>query len=134
MYRERLEGHQEKLNIIQKKIDSLRKIMNHQKINGHEEINTLVFKKYVELNDVTKTTAYINSCGYRIPTNTYVGERKYKTNDITAILKEGNRFVEDELVEAVELIKELDKLFFKINIATGGGTRQGTRRSIHTKD
>lgn len=134
MYKARLEGHQEKLNIIQKKIDKLRKIMAHQKIKGHEEINTLVFKKYIELNDVTNTTAYINECGYRIPTNTYIGERKYKTNDITAILKDGHRLVEDELVEAVGLMKELDKLFFKINIATGGGTRQGSRRSLHIED
>ncbi len=46
----------------------------------------VVFKLYLQLENVVKVTETVNDLGFRIKTNTYARERKYSTNDITSII------------------------------------------------
>ncbi|NFO10940.1 hypothetical protein FDB29_07420 [Clostridium botulinum] len=115
IYNERLAKYQSKIDILQNKVNRFVMLSEKNKLEEEDNINTIVFKKYIELSNVKRVVDYINNLGFKIPTDTYVGERKYLTNDITKILK-GNVEVNPELIECVTLMKELDKRFSKINL------------------
>ena len=66
-----------------------------------------VFKKYLELESVRAVANYINELGYRVKTNSYVGERKYIGTDITKIILSDIE-IDKELKEVVKLIQELN--------------------------
>lgn len=64
----------------------IRAIEENKEIKEEDSFETIVFKKYLEVENVTKVAKYINDLGYRIKTDSYVGERKYIGKDITKIL------------------------------------------------
>ncbi|AWK52222.1 hypothetical protein DIC82_14985 [Clostridium beijerinckii] len=115
IYNDRLKKYKDKVCSLESKINRFVMLSQTNTLEETDDINSIVFKKYIELSDVRRVADYINSLGLKIPTNTYVGERKYLTNDITQILK-SKAEVNPELRECVSLMKELDKTFSKINI------------------
>ncbi len=115
IYNDRVTKYQDKIDVLQHKVNRFIKLSEKNISKDNDNINTIVFKKYIELSDVKRVADYINSLGLKIPTDTYIGERKYLTNDITVILKSKTE-VNPELIECVTLMKELDKRFSKINL------------------
>ena len=95
------------------KIDRFVNVLDRCTIKPDDSLEIIVFKKYIELGDVVKVTAYINEKGYRIQTNSYIGERKYISNDITNIIS--NRSIDDELSYAIKEMKEIDRMLIKMN-------------------
>jgi hypothetical protein len=71
-----------KIDDIEKKIKELNKLKKLLRIPvvDDDSIEELVFKKYLELENVTKVAEYINGVGHRIR------NRKYIANDISAII------------------------------------------------
>lgn len=95
---------QEKINIL----DKIIKVIDENKeISETDNFETIVFKKYLEFENVTKVAKYINELGYRIKTNSYIGERKYIGTDITNIISH-EADVEKELKEVVIYIQGLN--------------------------
>lgn len=68
------------------KIDSYLKILEKSIIDESDHVELVVFKLYLQLENVVKVTETVNDLGFRIKTNTYARERKYSTNDITSII------------------------------------------------
>ena len=68
------------------KIDSYLKILEESIIDESDHVELVVFKLYLQLENVVKVTETVNDLGFRIKTNTYARERKYSTNDITSII------------------------------------------------
>lgn len=99
----RIKKYNEEMSIIKKIINVLEKF---SKINEMDTFETIVFKKYLELENVSKVAKYVNELGYRIKTNSYIGERKYNGTDITEILIKDNVKVEDELKEVVKYLQD----------------------------
>ena len=70
-----------------KRVDKIIKVISENiEIKDNDSFETIIFKKYLEVENVTKVAQYINDLGYRVKTNSYVGERKYIGTDITKIL------------------------------------------------
>lgn len=61
-------------------------IEDNGSINEGDTLETIIFKKYLELENVQKVANYINDLGYRVKTNSYIGERKYTSSDISDII------------------------------------------------
>ena len=61
-------------------------IQNNSEIKDTDSFETIIFKKYLELENVQSVAKYINDLGKRVKTDSYVGERKYIGTDITEIL------------------------------------------------
>ncbi|MBN3375836.1 hypothetical protein [Clostridium botulinum] len=61
-------------------------IENNGEIKEDDTFETIIFKKYLELENVKKVADYINSLGYRVETQSYIGERKYTSIDISKII------------------------------------------------
>lgn len=61
-------------------------IENNGEIKEDDTFETIIFKKYLELENVKKVADYINSLGYRVETKSYIGERKYTSIDISKII------------------------------------------------
>ena len=78
-----IKKHNEKIQKIEKIINILE---NKSQIKEDDNFETIVFKKYLELESVRAVANYINELGYRVKTNSYVGERKYIGTDITKII------------------------------------------------
>lgn len=75
-YKEKMKGYKEIIEALEK----------YSEIEDTDSFETIVFKKYLELENVQSVAKYINDLGYRIKTDSYVGERKYIGTDITEIL------------------------------------------------
>lgn len=73
-------------------------------IEKNDNFETIVFKKYLETENVSNVAKYINDLGYRIKTDSYIGERKYKSTDITEILMK-DVDVNKELKEIVKYLQ-----------------------------
>lgn len=90
------------IKTLQNEIDEIRKLIkfikNNRIVEG-DSPETIIFKKYLELENTKKVTEYINSLGYKKPTSNKQGvkERKYITTDISNILKDRNVNVEPKL-------------------------------------
>ncbi|HBG5129743.1 TPA: hypothetical protein KQF77_003587 [Clostridioides difficile] len=82
------------------KIDSYLKILEKSIIDESDHVELVVFKLYLQLENVVKVTETVNDLGFRIKTNTYARERKYSTNDITSIIT-------DPFTDVVEDLKIL---------------------------
>lgn len=80
-------------------------IENNAVINENDTLETIVFKKYLELENADKVSKYINDLGYRIKTNSRLGERKYISSDISDIIT-GNVDVDTELKAVVQKLQE----------------------------
>jgi hypothetical protein len=74
-------------------------------INEDDPLETIIFKKYLEVENVQKVAKYINDLGYRIKTESYIGERKYIGGDITDILMSDVN-VEKKLKQVVKELQE----------------------------
>lgn len=110
IYNNRIKKYRNKVYSLETKVNRFYILSQLNILEEDDDINTIVFKKYIELSDVRRVTDYINSLGVKIPTDTYVGERKYLTNDITRILN-SKAEVNPELRECIALMKDLDKTF-----------------------
>lgn len=99
-----IKKHNEKIQKIEKIINILE---NKSAIKEDDNFETIVFKKYLELESVRAVANYINKLGYRVKTNSYVGERKYIGTDITKIILSDIE-IDKELKEIVKLIQELN--------------------------
>lgn len=92
---------------IDKKINELNKFKSLLSIGIKDEdtLNTKIFKKYLEEENVKKVAEYINSLGYR-----KAGckkPRKFISNDISEILSDKNIILENE--ELKEIVAKLFK-------------------------
>lgn len=85
-------------NEINKLEDTIR-FIERNKVKECDSIETIIFKKYLELENTKEVTEYVNGLGYRKPTSNKQGlkERKYITTDISSILKNKNANVETKL-------------------------------------
>ena len=99
-----IKKNNEKIKKIEKIINILE---NKSQIKEDDNFETIVFKKYLELESVRAVANYINELGYRVKTNSYVGERKYIGTDITKIIL-SDLDIDKELKEVVKLIQELN--------------------------
>lgn len=96
-YNNKIEKIEKIINIIEKKSE----------INDDDNFETIVFKKYLELENVREVANYINEKGYRIKTSSYIGERKYIGTDITKIIMSDIE-IDNDLKEVVKLIQKLN--------------------------
>ena len=99
-----IKKHNEKIQKIEKIINILE---NKSQIKEDDNFETIVFKKYLELESVRAVANYINELGYRVKTNSYVGERKYIGTDITKIILSDIE-IDKELKEVAKLVQELN--------------------------
>ena len=99
------EEYTKKLNSLNKYI---RVMENDTIIEESDSLEVKVFKLYMILNSVVRVAEKINEMGYRIKTNTYVGERKYKSNDITDIIINSDVEIPTELKESVREINAMN--------------------------
>ncbi|MFR3369373.1 MAG: hypothetical protein ACLTRP_03050 [Clostridioides difficile] len=99
-----IKKHNEKIKKIKKVINILE---NKSQIKEDDNFETIVFKKYLELESVRAVANYINELGYRVKTDSYIGERKYIGTDITKIIL-SDIDIDQELKEVVKLIQELN--------------------------
>lgn len=99
-----IKKHNEKIQKIEKTINILE---NKSQIKEDDNFETIVFKKYLELESVRAVANYINELGYRVKTDSYIGERKYIGTDITKIIL-SDIDIDKELKEVVKLIQELN--------------------------
>ena len=96
--------YNEKIQKIEKTINILE---NKSQIKEDDNFETIVFKKYLELESVRAVANYINELGYRVKTDSYIAERKYIGTDITKIILSDIE-IDKELKEVVKLIQELN--------------------------
>lgn len=99
-----IKKHNEKIKKIKKVINILE---NKSQIKEDDNFETIVFKKYLELESVRAVANYINELGYRVKTDSYIGERKYIGTDITKIIL-SDIDIDQELKEVVKIIQELN--------------------------
>lgn len=92
-----------KIDDINKKIKELNKLKKLLSIpiNKDDAVEEKIFKKYLELENVSKVTEYINRLGYRI------NNRKYIANDISSIINNRDiKLINNELkIVVVKLFK-----------------------------
>lgn len=93
------------------KIQKIEKIINilesKSQIKEEDNFETIVLKKYLELESVRAVANYINELGYRVKTDSYIGERKYIGTDITKIILSDTES-DKELKEVVNLIQKIN--------------------------
>lgn len=82
-------------------LDRLLRVIENGEIKEDDTFETIVFKKYLEFENVKDVADSINKLGYKIKTNSYVGSRKYTSKDISDILQNDSIEVEEELRESV---------------------------------
>ena len=99
-----IKKHNEKIQKIEKIINILE---NKSQIKEDDNFETIVFKKYLELESVRAVANYINELGYRVKTDSYIGERKYIGTDITKIILSDIE-IDKELKEVAKLVQELN--------------------------
>lgn len=99
-----IKKHNEKIQKVEKIINILE---SKSQIKEDDNFETIVFKKYLELESVRAVANYINELGYRVKTDSYIGERKYIGKDITKIIL-SDIDIDKELKEVVKLIQELN--------------------------
>ena len=99
-----IKKHNEKIQKVEKIINILE---SKSQIKEDDNFETIVFKKYLELESVRAVANYINELGYRVKTDSYIGERKYIGKDITKIIL-SDIDIDKELKEVVKLVQELN--------------------------
>ncbi|KZL88701.1 hypothetical protein [Clostridium magnum] len=97
------------------KINNFVRVLDKCEVKARDSLETIIFKKYLELGDVVKVADYINNQGHRIMTNSYKGERKYISNDIADIINNPNSSVDNELVNAIKEMKDINRMLIKMN-------------------
>lgn len=93
-----IEGNNRRLETINKYIEVLKKC----DLKESDNLETKIFKLYILLNSTQKVANYLNSLGYRIETDTFIGVRKFISTDITDTIKyNSNCVLDDDLKETV---------------------------------
>lgn len=102
-----------KLYDINNKIKELNKLkkMLMIPISADDSVEEKIFKKYLELESVSKVAEYINGIGYRIENN-----RKYIANDISSVIRDKNVVLNKNEIKTIVI-----KLF--------NGHKKGIKRS-----
>lgn len=113
---DRINRYSKIMETLENKVNRFIFLTRSTSSNMGDDLNTIIFKRYIQLSDVRKVAEDLNRLGLRIKTNTYVGERKYLPKDITNILNTKDLSIDDELYEAVDLMRQLDKLLSQINL------------------
>lgn len=98
-----MKKYKEEMSILNMIIDT---INNFSQICENDSFETIVFKKYLELENVSEVAKYLNDKGYRIKTYSYKGERKYIGTDVTRIILNKYAKVDDQLKDVVRLIQK----------------------------
>lgn len=94
--------YNEKMRIINKILNA---INTKSELKECDDFETIVFKKYLEVENVSHVAKYVNDLGYRVKTNTNIGERKYNGTDITEILISDVN-IDEELKEVVKYLQD----------------------------
>lgn len=97
------------------RINKLVNVLDKCIIDQDDSLETIVFKKYLELGDLVKVATYINNQGYRIKTGSYKGKRKFISNDIADIMDNPASSVDVELIGAIREMKSIDRILVKMN-------------------
>lgn len=87
------------------KLDFILKVLEGNSINPYDQVETVIYKLYLQLNNVSLVADEVNKIGFRIKTESTKGQRKYTSNDITQILESDKVQVDRELNEVVKMIK-----------------------------
>ena len=95
--------HKRKMEEIEKILDTIDK---YSEIKKDDSFENIVFKKYLQLENVKSVAKYLNDEGYRIKTYSYKGERKYIGTDVTRIILNKYAKVDDQLKDVVRLIQK----------------------------
>lgn len=95
--------HKRKMEEIEKILDAIDK---YSEIKKDDSFENIVFKKYLQLENVKSVAKYLNDEGYRIKTYSYKGERKYIGTDVTKIILNKYAKVDDQLKDVVRLIQK----------------------------
>ncbi|CDA11212.1 hypothetical protein [Intestinibacter bartlettii] len=90
------------------RINQIINIISSFDINQTDNVDEIVFNLYILLNSVKKVADYINEIGYRIETTSKQGKRKYNSNDITAIIKNKDAMVNNEIKTIAQEIQMLN--------------------------
>lgn len=90
------------------RINQIINIISSFDINQTDNVDEIVFNLYILLNSVKKVADYINEIGYRIDTTSKQGKRKYNSNDITAIIKNKDAMVNNEIKTIAQEIQMLN--------------------------
>lgn len=96
----------------QYKLRMLKHFLKKNLIKDDDTVEVKIFKKYIELESVKAVAEYINNAGYRLKAcvNTRgIEERKYTTNDITAILRDKKSPVPAELKSFIPKLRRMRK-------------------------
>lgn len=96
-------NHKRKMEEIEKILDTIDK---YSEIKKDDSFENIVFKKYLQLENVKSVAKYLNDEGYRIKTYSYKGERKYIGTDVTRIILNKYAKVDDQLKDVVRLIQK----------------------------
>lgn len=109
---EKLTKSKEKILIeADKKVSKINKyieILNKSEIQENDSFETIVYKLYMQLDNIKLVADEINALGYRIKTFSYKGHRKYQTNDITEIITNKDANVDEDLKEVVQEIQKIN--------------------------
>lgn len=73
-----------------------------QELPLNASLDTIIYKKYLEIENVKVVADWINEQGYRRKNATTGNEIKYTSNDITERLKDKNAQVSSELRDCVK--------------------------------
>ena len=97
-----MKKYKEEMSILNMIIDTIEK---YSEIKDNDSFETIVFKKYLEFENVSDVAKFLNDKGYRVKTKSYIGQRKYIGTDITEILiSEKSKLVDKQLKETVYYI------------------------------
>lgn len=82
-----------------KEIENTIKFIEKNKVKEGDSVETIIYKKYLEVESTKKVTEYINDLGYRKEAANKQGikERKYITTDISNVLKDRSIKVDSKL-------------------------------------
>lgn len=93
-----------KVEEIDLKIAELEKLKNMllEGIHENDSLDTIIFKKYLELENVAQIASWLNELGYRIKSSSTDNMIKYNSNDITARIIDKHADVRADIKETVQ--------------------------------
>lgn len=89
---------------IDKKIEHLQflKKLCLEQIEEDDNLDTKIYKKYLEVENVKNVAIWLNEQGYRVESPATGEKIKYQSNDVTARLKDKKAEVREDLKEVVQ--------------------------------
>jgi hypothetical protein len=97
------------------KVKKLTDIFEDCEVQPDDTLETIIFKKYIELGNVAKVAEYINDQGYRIKTDSNIGQKKYIHNDISDVLNDKKVSVDKKFIRAIQDMKDIEHMIIKMN-------------------